>query len=30
LTEAAGVNDEPERGKAGEVLVFEDLSQVGF
>ena len=30
LTEAAGVNDEPKRGKAGEVLVFEDLSQVGF
>ena len=30
LTEAAGVNDEPERGKAGEVLVLEDLPQVGF
>jgi hypothetical protein len=30
LTEAAGVNDEPERCKAGEVLVFEDLPQVGF
>jgi hypothetical protein len=30
LTEAAGVNDEPERSKAGKVLVLEDLSQVGF
>jgi hypothetical protein len=30
LTEAAGMDDEPERGKAGEVLVFEDLPQVGF